>query len=75
MLDLTSAAELPITLFTRVADAGQPLMKAIDGINDRYGRGTIGLGISSKKADWRMKQVALTPRYTTRWAEIPIAMI
>ena len=75
MLDLTSAAELPITLFTRVADAGQPLMKAIDGINDRYRRGTIGLGISSKKADWRMKQAALTPRYTTRWAEIPIAMI
>lgn len=75
MLDLTSAAERPITLFSDFADAGAPLMEAIDGINGRFGRGTIGLGISSKSADWRMKQAALTPRYTTRWAEIPVARV
>ncbi|MBM3535829.1 MAG: DUF4113 domain-containing protein, partial [Alphaproteobacteria bacterium] len=29
-------------------------MKAVDRINDRFGRGAVGLGLSAKNAEWRM---------------------
>jgi hypothetical protein len=46
-------------------------MKAVDQINDRFGRGTVGLGLSAKDAAWRMRQEQLSPHYTTRWSDIP----
>jgi len=48
-------------------------MKALDQVNARFGRGSIGLGLSPKGAKWRMRQERLSPRYTTRWQDIPHA--
>lgn len=53
------------------------LMLALDGLNKRFGRGTIkmasaGAGASSRV--WTMKQERRTPRYTTRWEEIPVVL-
>jgi DNA polymerase V len=48
------------------------LMTCMDGINDRYGKNTIfiaGQGIEQKFA---MRRELLSPRYTTRLAELPI---
>jgi DNA polymerase V len=62
--------------------AFEPLMKAFDAINDRYGRGTIklGCGVGKKSAKnteaalpWEMKRDYLSPRYTTDIREIPEA--
>jgi DNA polymerase V len=57
----------------------EPLMKAFDLINDRYGRGTIKLacGLGNKPegtdiAPWNMKRDFLSPRYTTNIEEIPL---
>lgn len=53
----------------------QPLMSVIDGLNDRYGTGTVqlaGAGLGGERRSWRMKQERRTPRYTTRWDEMPI---
>jgi DNA polymerase V len=57
----------------------EPLMKAFDRINDRYGRGTIKLacGLGNKPegsslAPWNMKRGYLSPRYTTNIEEIPL---
>jgi DNA polymerase V len=70
LLDLSSAADIQPTLFTNhIAD--RELMKAVDRINDRFGRGTVGLGLSAKDAAWRMRQEQLSPHYTTRWNDIP----
>ena len=59
------------------ASHGAPaLMSAIDGLNDRYGRGTVQLasaGVTDARRAWSMKQERRTPRYTTRWHEMPIA--
>ena len=55
--------------------AAQALMSTIDGLNDRYGRGTVQLasaGLSGDRRAWSMKQERRTPRYTTRWEEMPI---
>jgi DNA polymerase V len=58
----------------------EPLMKAFDKINNKYGRGTIKLacGLAGEKpADneplaWQMKRAFLSPQYTTNIKEIPL---
>jgi len=60
----------------------EPLMKAFDAINDRYGRGTIKLGcaLTGKKPEdteaalsWALKRDYLSPCYTTDIKQIPLA--
>lgn len=52
------------------------LMGVLDRLNDRYGRGTVKLasaGLGGKERIWSMRQNLLTPQYTTRWDELPVA--
>lgn len=52
------------------------LMRAMDKVNDRFGKRTVLLGSSglTQGADtWGMKQVRRTPSYTTWWSEVPVA--
>lgn len=51
------------------------LMTAVDAINQRYGRGAIGIasaGPAGATKHWQMRQERKTPAYTTNWAELPI---
>ena len=61
-------------------DDGKPdsarLMSALDGLNLRYGRGTLlmaSAGLAGQQRAWSMKQERRTPAYTTCWADMPIA--
>jgi len=47
------------------------LMQVVDRVNQRYGRHTVQLASTGVQAQWRMKRDFLSPRYTTRWADIP----
>lgn len=49
------------------------LNAAVDCINDRWGRGTIGMGTAglSGRRYWSMRREMLSPRYTTQWDEVP----
>ena len=52
------------------------LMDTLDGLNLRYGGGTVLLASAGLKGDsrtWSMKQERRTPAYTTRWEDMPIA--
>jgi len=52
------------------------LMGAMDGINARYGRGTVALGsagLAGERRIWTMRQGLKTPNYTTSWADVPTA--
>ena len=52
------------------------LMQTLDRLNQRYGRGTLRVassGITTQHKIWSMRQERLTPRYTTAWADMPIA--
>lgn len=52
------------------------LMATLDRINDRFGRGTIGLasaGVSRSERRWSMRQQLRTPAYTTSWNDLPVA--
>ena len=57
------------------ADRGQ-LMTALDGINRRFGKGTMKLasaGLAGDRRAWSMKQERRTPGYTTCVADMPVA--
>lgn len=51
------------------------LMSALDGLNQRYGRGTVlmaSTGLDGDRRAWAMKQERRTPQYTTRWEDMPV---
>jgi DNA polymerase V len=48
------------------------LMAAIDGINRDFGRGTVRSGASGMTQRWAMRADKRSPRYTTRWDELPV---
>lgn len=41
------------------------IMKALDAVNNRYGRDTLVPGVLRQKAKWGMRRERLSPRYTT----------
>ena len=52
------------------------LMAAMDAINDRFGRAAIHVGSAvgaGVERDWSMRQERLTPQYTTRFSDLPVA--
>ena len=60
-------------------DRARPaLMEALDALNMRFGRDSVRLGSSSLASNgaevrsWSTKQERRTPRYTTRWEEMPM---
>ena len=77
LLDLASSSVHQAEL--DLGDSGQDdqshLMTTIDRINSRYGRGTVfvgGTGMGAER-EWAAKQMRLTPQYTTRLKDIPVA--
>lgn len=48
------------------------LMQALDSLNQRYGRGTVKVSTQGVYAHWQMRQERKSPRYTTRWEELPL---
>lgn len=50
----------------------EKLMKAMDAINHEFGRGTLRSGASGVVQRWAMRTENRSPRYTTRWDELPV---
>ena len=73
LLDLSPAGDAVGSLFEDGPSENGRLMQAVDRINGRFGRGSIGLGLAARTAEWRMRQERLSPRYTTRWRELAAA--
>ena len=53
------------------------LMQTIDQLNRRYGRdavhvGSTASGAAARSRTWATRQDRRSPRYTTRWAEMPV---
>ena len=72
--DLAPDGDAPPSLFDEM-EAPDGLMTAIDQINARYGRGTARLGLTRKDRQWQMRREHLSPSFTTKWSEIPVAKI
>ena len=48
------------------------LMNTVDFINKKWGGKTIQCAASGVKKDWKMRQLAKSPNYTTHWGELPV---
>ncbi|MGV7093785.1 Y-family DNA polymerase [Siccibacter turicensis] len=51
----------------------EALMTLLDGMNHRYGRGTLQFAAQGIEQPWRMKRDMLSPAYTTRLCDVPHA--
>jgi DNA polymerase V len=72
LMDLSEAGKSQQDLFltTKNNDA---LMKVVDRINGTWGRGTLRSAAEGTTKAWGMKRERMSPRWTTRWDELPQA--
>ena len=71
LLDLTDLQHQQFDLFS--GSKGNPeLMKAMDKLNQRYGRDTVFISAQGTQVKWGMRRHFLTPQYTTNWKNIPL---
>lgn len=74
LYDIRPARPHQPSLFGRRREADEALMDAVDQVNAEHGKDTIGLasaGVPGER-EWTMERTSRTPRYTTRWAELPV---
>ena len=71
MIELVPAAHVQTGLFERPDDArSTSRMAAIDALNRRFGRGTIGYGAAGERHGWSLRREFISQRYTTAWGEL-----
>ena len=66
--------DLFATLGAETTARRERLMVVMDGINSRWGRGTMRYLAEGLAQPWQMKRQRMSPRYTTSWAELPVAV-
>jgi DNA polymerase V len=76
LMDLARPDQLQADLFAPATIGNDALMGTMDSINRRFGRGTAGFGASGwqRSPEWGMRQLSLSPCYTTRIADLPRAL-
>ena len=56
-------------------DASRARMSAVDAINERFGRGRVHFASEDLSERWEPKHHLRSPRYVSRWEELPIARV
>lgn len=77
LLDLIPLHQRQASLFGVEQEEGgrsQALMQVLDEINVRYGRRTLQFAAKGIVRPWQMRRNKLSPRYTTKWDEIPAVL-
>ncbi|MBN1332246.1 MAG: DUF4113 domain-containing protein, partial [Synergistales bacterium] len=71
--DITRERELQTGLFSDMEslEKERRLMDALDRINKNLGRNNLKPASVLNEEDWQMKSSFRSPRYTTRWEELP----
>ncbi|HEX9087735.1 MAG TPA: Y-family DNA polymerase [Arthrobacter sp.] len=74
LTDLTPAGAAPQLPMFATAHEEKRIGALLGDVMDRFGTGAIGLGIAGlvEAPSWGMKRLALSPRYTTEWDELPV---
>lgn len=74
LYDIRSCRPCQESLFGRGRREDENLMEAVDRINREHGKETVALAATSLQGerDWTMKRQKRSPRYTTRWNELPL---
>lgn len=71
LADIMPRLSQQYSLFNAGAPRAEALMRVVDGINQRYGRGSLRLAAEGIEQDWRMRRGNLSPGYTTDWRGLP----
>ncbi|MEQ9346088.1 MAG: Y-family DNA polymerase [Thalassospira sp.] len=73
MMDLCPSSKVPQDLLMPLYTTDNPLMAALDQIENRFGKETVTIGrlANQQKPDWYMTASNRSPCYTTRWTDIP----
>lgn len=74
--DFTPTGISQLNLFDEVQphERSEQLMKVLDSIN-HSGMGKVWFAGRGIAPEWQMKRELLSPAYTTRWAELPVARL
>ena len=76
LVELSARQQHQTTLFCNTADhsKSEKVMAAMDAINRTWGRGTLRTAAAglSQQAQWAMLSEHRSPRYTTRWEDLPV---
>lgn len=73
--DLVRQEDAPRLLFEPERPRSANLMKALDSVNDRFGRKTMVVATEGFQGKWGLKADHRSPRYTTRIADLPIVRV
>jgi DNA polymerase V len=75
LLDLSRPENLQADMFQSATTGNEQLMATLDQINRKFGRGKAGFAASGwqKAPSWGMRQKNISPHFTTRWNELPLA--
>lgn len=74
LLELVPEDTVQLGLFDAAdRDKSSRLMAAFDAVNRKFGRFTLNFAGGHIRDDWRPRYEMRTPRYTTRWDELPTA--
>ena len=71
LTEIEAAGRQQLDLFYQTDTRHTAVMEAVDRINSRYGRQTIHCQPKRQNSSWQMKRENLSPRYTTRWQDLP----
>jgi DNA polymerase V len=69
--DISHVSMVQGDLLEPVVTSDTRLMSAIDGLNSRFGRGTIKVSTGGMRVEWGMRQERKSPNYTTDWSQLP----
>lgn len=75
--NIVPAANQQFSLFASggAGDAqSKKLMVVLDGINVKFGRGSVKLAAEGVDMVWQMRRGNLSPRYTTEWECLPVVL-
>jgi DNA polymerase V len=59
-------------LLEPMAPPDDRLMRALDTLNQRYGRGTVKVSTQGAFSGWQMRQERKSPNYTSSWDDVPV---
>jgi DNA polymerase V len=79
LYDLISEDSLQSELFDNtnleVIHSTAARLRAVDAINNRYGRQAVHYASEDLSKAWQPKRALRSPRYTTNWQELPVARL
>lgn len=71
LYDITPVSVVQADWLEPLTTSNTRLMDAVDGLNTRFGRGTVKVSTGGLLGEWAMRQERKSPNYTTDWDEVP----